>query len=236
VGCDFGCALSQFTFEQLQVEKRKRLCKRCFKSKVEGDKLCGPGKPISEAEARKDSGPISENKRIQVDFEIVFPKKRKTGAGAAAASLDVDADAQGGAAGSDEASADDGRPSPYISLYDGSDDIHHMKHGDEIVIPQSSITLIVKYPMTRPHEFVLTAPSSAGFTRGELARQICLLYQRIYREENKTTLAPPAMIPGLLNRGPTSGRYGIRMHELGDLLLHTVSQRGDGKFTLGIDS
>jgi hypothetical protein len=34
VGCDFGCALSQFTFEQLQVEKRKRLCKRCFKSET----------------------------------------------------------------------------------------------------------------------------------------------------------------------------------------------------------
>jgi hypothetical protein len=202
----------------------------------ERDKLCGPGKLISKAEAFKESGPIPENKRIQVEFEIVHPKEHDSNASAAAEGSSADASGQGEAAGSDEAAADDGRPSPYISLYDGSDDIRHMKHAEAIVIPQSSITMVVTYPMERPHEFVLTAPSSTGFTRGELARQICLLYRRIYREENETTSAPPPMIPGLLNRGPTSGRYGIRMHYLSDLLLHTVSQRGDGKFTLGIDS
>ena len=48
--------------------------------------------------------------------------------------------------------------------------------------------------------------------------------------------ARPTTETGCLNRGTSFGRYGIHLHDIDDLVLHTVSRRADGKFTLGIDS
>ena len=73
------------------------------------------------------------------------------------------------------------------------------------------------------------------FTRRELVKQIAALYARIYREEEETTTRPMTET-GCLNRGQSFGRYGIYLHDIDDLLLHTVIRRADGKYELGIDS
>ena len=66
-------------------------------------------------------------------------------------------------------------------------------------------------------------------------KQIAALYARIYREEDETATQPMTQTFSL-NRGTSFGRYGIYLHDIGDLVLHTVSRRADGKYELGIDS
>ena len=94
---------------------------------------------------------------------------------------------------------------------------------------------MVNYPLSRAFEFKLKAPGPEGFTRRELVKQIAALYARIYREEEETATRPMTET-GCLNRGQSFGRYGIYLHDIDDLLLHTVIRRADGKYTLGIDS
>ena len=127
------------------------------------------------------------------------------------------------------------KPWPFIPLADPDEALLHLQRADEIVIPAPSIQLVVDYPLSRAFEFKLTAPGPEGFTRRALAQQIAALYARIYREEDETATRPVTET-GCLNRGQSFGRYGIRMHDIDDLLLHTVSRRADGKYTLGIDS
>ena len=113
--------------------------------------------------------------------------------------------------------------------------LRHLQRADEVVIPSPSVQLVVNYPLSRDFEFTLKAPGPEGFTRRELAKQIAALYARIYREEDETAARPMTQTLSM-NRGTSFGQYGIRMHYIDDLLLHTVSRRADGKYTLGIDS
>jgi len=125
-----------------------------------------------------------------------------------------------------------------VPLADPDEALQFMQHADEIVIHAPTIQLVVDYPLSHAFVFQLTAPHAVGFTRRQLVKQIAALYARIYREEEESATRPMTDLSaiGWLNRGRSFGRYGISMHDLDDLLLHSVIRRADGKYELGIDS
>jgi hypothetical protein len=122
--------------------------------------------------------------------------------------------------------------SPYIHLKDPTYDIEHLENADEIVTGKD-IRIRFIYPLNG--EFIFEYHKvNQGYTRKELAKLISDEYKRIYAEEEEDA-GDPGMIPGMYNRLPSHGRYGIWGHYLSDLLLYEV--RFDGHvYNLGIDS
>jgi hypothetical protein len=122
--------------------------------------------------------------------------------------------------------------SPYIHLKDPTYDIEHLENADEIVTGKD-IRIRFIYPLSE--EFIFKYhKTNQGYTRGELAKLISDEYKRIYAEEEEDD-GYQGDIPGMYNRMPSHGRYGIRGHYLSDLLLCEV--RYDGNvYDLGIDS
>lgn len=124
--------------------------------------------------------------------------------------------------------------SPYISLADPEDDIAAQKAPNELVIPLGTIRIRYDYPLENEviHEYL--ADRDEGFTRAYLARIISDEYKKIYQEE-EAAVGDPGHVPGMLNRAPSQGPYGIWGHDLGDLLLRTVEQSDEEKdlFELG---
>ena len=118
--------------------------------------------------------------------------------------------------------------------------------GVECVIPESSILVLYSYPLgtTGPSEeerklggWIFEEKSEGGFSRRSLVKAITDRYQEIYEEEERTTTAEAGLIPSMLNRSPTDGKYGIWGHEIQDLVLHTVTYNSEnGVYTPGIDS
>mmetsp|Transcript_20104 Transcript_20104/g.60694 ORF Transcript_20104/g.60694 Transcript_20104/m.60694 type:complete len:164 (+) Transcript_20104:128-619(+) len=109
--------------------------------------------------------------------------------------------------------------------------------GDDIVITQTRIRIEVDYPLDEEKVVEVTAASSRGFTRGELAQAVVDTYHSIYAIEEATSDVPVGNVPGLQNRSITNGTFGISAHGLDDLVLHRVSyDAARDLWTLGIDS
>lgn len=125
--------------------------------------------------------------------------------------------------------------SPYVSLAYPAEDIAGQRYPEEIVIKLKTIRVKYDYPLS--HEVILSfdADRPEGFTRAHLARKISEGYQQIYREEEEA-VGNPGHIPGMANRNRSNGPHGIWGHDLGDLLLHSVSHEGGDLFSLGVDS
>jgi hypothetical protein len=114
-------------------------------------------------------------------------------------------------------------PTPWASLEDPENDIPNLIGKDKVVIKQTSIRIIIDYPLLHEHEFTLT--SETGFTRAELLRAISKEYYRIFEEEEATATIktiPPSERTTLANRNETNGKYGIWGHDIGDLVLSTI--------------
>lgn len=132
---------------------------------------------------------------------------------------------------------DEDNVSPYIPLASPATAIEGQRFPDEIVIPLQTIRVEYEYPFNNPATFTHQADKPEGFTRAHLAREIASQYQRIYQEE-EAAVGNPGHIPGMMNRQRSAGPYGIWGHDLGDLVLHSVSQDGSelDLFHLGVDS
>lgn len=132
--------------------------------------------------------------------------------------------------------------SPYIHLADSAKSLANLEEADAIVLACRDIVVVADYPLRDEFKFPLRSSDEGGFRRGELARAVAEIYQRIYREEEATTripVVPPEKRKGLANRNQTDGTYGIWGHDLDDLDLSAlVPIRRDGVVyaTLEIDS
>nr|QBK93860.1 MAG: uncharacterized protein LCPAC406_01740 [Pithovirus LCPAC406] len=128
-------------------------------------------------------------------------------------------------------------------------DERNMLNKDEILIRGNKITIMVDYPLNDQYEFDITLNKGSNFTRFALAKVISQLYQLIYKEEKETATLPIESMAELdsrtscikcsklMNRACSSGKYGICMHGLEDLVLHTVYyDESRDLYTLGIDS
>lgn len=102
-------------------------------------------------------------------------------------------------------------------------------HGDEIVIPDTQITIEIAFPLASPHKFVVSSNDEKGFTKSYLAEAIARLYERIYDEEAKTTHTAVGQIPGLDKRNRTNGTYGIWGYDISELVMMAV-RRGEREY------
>ena len=103
-----------------------------------------------------------------------------------------------------------------------------MRGKEECVLRTKHVTLVIDYPLTVVYKEELHAPEGA-FTREALCLAVRKAYQRIYDEERETsTLREESLtdrIPGgltLLNRASTNGKWGLKLHGLGDLDLYSL--------------
>ena len=122
---------------------------------------------------------------------------------------------------------------PWASIEKIQQDLPNLIDKDEIVIKQTSIEVIIDYPLSNQYEFSLT--SQSGFTRSQLLTEISKHYYKIYEEEEKTATIKTIPIEKrttMYNRNQTNGKYGIWGHDIADLVLADISlfKRSNGKF------
>lgn len=97
----------------------------------------------------------------------------------------------------------------FIELGEADALLKKMLDKDEVVIKNTTVTLIIDYPLNKP--FKLKMSSKKGFTRVILVKTIVDCYKKIYKEEETTATVkttPPNQRP-ILNRNETNGKYGV---------------------------
>ena len=116
--------------------------------------------------------------------------------------------------------------------------LEYMRDKDERVLRATTVTLVIDYPLSVEYREELRACSGV-FTRLELCLAVARAYERIYKEEEDTASHTGRPLPGalLLNRRDTDGRWGIRGHDLSDLLLYTIAfDPAKNELSVGVDS
>lgn len=105
--------------------------------------------------------------------------------------------------------------------------------GDEIVTDSPEITIVFSYPLKSKFELKFT--NDGNFTRKDFWRAVYEGYLKIYGEED-TAVGPTDNIPGMCNRAPSEGPYGIWGHHIDDLYLEGVREISSNKFELSMGS
>ncbi len=112
------------------------------------------------------------------------------------------------------------------------DDPEEVLGKDEIITHAKKATVIFNYPLSG--EFKFEFKNSQGkITRREFALFIQSTYHNIYNNESTK---PVGNIPGIDNRLPSDGPYGIWGHYIEDLVIEGVQHIGDGVYVLHIGS
>jgi hypothetical protein len=112
----------------------------------------------------------------------------------------------------------------WASIENPEQDIPNLIDKDKIVINQSSIKIIIDYPLTNQCEFSLE--SAEGFSRVQLLSEISKQYYKIYNEEEESATIKTVPIDKrttMYNRNQTNGKYGIWGHDIADLVLSEIS-------------
>jgi hypothetical protein len=111
---------------------------------------------------------------------------------------------------------------PWIRIDSPQVDIKNLIGKDEVVIPESNLTIIIDYPLSSNYKFDLT--SKNGFTRTQLIDEISKHYYQLYEEEEKTATIKTVPLKNrrIYNRNQTNGKYGIWGHDIGDLVLDEI--------------
>jgi hypothetical protein len=126
---------------------------------------------------------------------------------------------------------------PWIRIDSPQLNLKDLIRKDEIVIPESRITIIIDYPLTTNYKFDLV--SEKGFSRTQLINEISNHYYQLYIDEEKTATIKtiPMQKRKIFNRNQTNGKYGIWGHDIGDLILTKahVDKRNDGKIFLTLE-
>lgn len=130
---------------------------------------------------------------------------------------------------------------PWASIENAKQDIPNLYKGDEIVIKENSVKIIIDYPLTNQYEFTIT--SNNGFSRKQLLSEINLHYFKLYEEEEKSATVKTIPIDKrttMYNRNQTNGKYGIWGHDIADLVLSEIevykTSTGQIILILGIES
>ena len=106
----------------------------------------------------------------------------------------------------------------------------------EVVLPPNKEYILkIDYPLSTPAKFKVSSGKN-GITRGKLVALIRKYYQKVYEIEDSSTKIKPKMIPNMLNRDFTDGKFGIWGHVIGDLVLVDAEISKEGVITLGVDS
>lgn len=110
---------------------------------------------------------------------------------------------------------------PWVSLE--TPDLDNLIDGNELLIEEGIIYLVIDYPVKKPFLKEITA-ASGRFTRKELMQQISGFYKQMYVEEEETASIKTISVEDrpILNRNETDGKYGIWGHDLGDLDLSGI--------------
>ena len=111
---------------------------------------------------------------------------------------------------------------PWIRIDSPQIDIKNLIGKDEIVVPETNLTIIIDYPLSSNYKFDLI--SKSGFTRTLLINEISKHYYQLYDEEEKTASIKtvPQNERKIYNRNQTNGKYGIWGHDIGDLVLDEI--------------
>jgi len=129
---------------------------------------------------------------------------------------------------------------PWIRIDSPQIDLKNLIGEDEIVIPETKLTVIIDYPLSSSCKFELISPT--GFTRAQVINEISKHYYQLYDEEEKTATIKtiPLKERKIFNRNRTNGKYGIWGHDIGDLVLDEVhvykNSIGEVFLTLQIES
>jgi hypothetical protein len=129
---------------------------------------------------------------------------------------------------------------PWIRVDSPQVDIANLIGKDEVVIPETKVTVIIDYPLSTSYEFELI--SKKGFTRKQLINEISNHYHQLYDEEEKTATVKtvPLKDRKIYNRNQTNGKYGIWGHDIGDLVLDEIhvykNANGEVTLTLQLES
>ncbi len=130
---------------------------------------------------------------------------------------------------------------PWADLEKPEQDLPKLYGKDEIVIKDTSITIIIDYPLTVPYKFNLT--SKKGFTRGQLLTEISKHYYLLYQEEENTATIktiPPNERTTMYNINETNGKYDIWGHDIADLDMSQImiykTETGEIVLVPGIES
>ena len=107
---------------------------------------------------------------------------------------------------------------------------------NEIVIPDTTITVRINYPLRTA--VTESFSQEGGFSRKALVHAIRAMYERIYAEEDKSTAIPVGTVSAnVMNRNTTDGVHGIWGHVLEDLWLEGIQYHPSQKLvTLSIRS
>ncbi len=111
---------------------------------------------------------------------------------------------------------------PWIRIDSPQLDVKNLVGKDEVVIPETKLTVIIDYPVSSICKFELN--SERGFTRAQLINEISRHYYQLYSEEEKTTTTKTVPLKNrkIYNRNQTNGKYGIWGHDIGDLVLDQI--------------
>jgi hypothetical protein len=130
---------------------------------------------------------------------------------------------------------------PSIGLEHPQKELSKLVGRDEVVISNTSITVIIDYPLTNEYKFKLT--SKRGFTRAQLVEAISSEYYKLFAEEEATATIKTIPIDQrkkVANRNQTNGKYGIWGHDIADLVLAGVklikASNGELYLVLNIES
>jgi len=111
---------------------------------------------------------------------------------------------------------------PWIRIDSPQIDIKNLIGKDEVIIPETKLTVIIDYPLSTIYKFGLS--SKSGFTRVQLINEISKHYYQLYDEEERTATIKtvPLKDRKIYNRNKTNGKYGIWGHDIGDLVLDEI--------------
>lgn len=102
-----------------------------------------------------------------------------------------------------------------------------------VVTPLEQITIDFDYPLD--HTVTLAFENAGGFTALDFLRCVHEGYSQIYQEE-EAAVGDPGVIPGMYNRGVSTGPHGIWGHYMEDLWFEGATEIIPGHFSLMIGS
>jgi hypothetical protein len=115
------------------------------------------------------------------------------------------------------------------------DEIKNISENEIILFPDTTYTLKIIYPLSKPFVHKFTTDSN-GMLRKELVKLIVDDYHQIYKEEDESVGHKTKEIPGMYNRQTSNGKYGIWGHHIDDLQLGTAHIDEKNLITLSVDS